>query len=534
MHGANSTYPSGVEAPEGTDLRAYFEPIRRRWILIVALVAVATIGTYHYYSGKPKTFQTSTDILFGSQDADLLSSASSSGGGERTLANLSRLLRTDEVAAAAAKKLRFRGDPRALLGSVSASPQGDTDIITVSAVGSTGESAAMIANGFAEGFLTVRKRERAKQAEEQLVLAQRRLDNLGTNPANGEERASLRSQIDRLNTAIEAPQIDARRLDNAPVPAVPTAPKPKQNAIFAFALSLLLGVLAAFGLDRLDRRIKSVDGAESSYRLPLIGVIPHARKISPVVSGAAAIPDTHKEVFRTLRMSIGLAAGARPLRTLVVASGMPGEGKSSIVRNLALVYKEAGLRVAVIEADLRRPSLAELFNVPRDAGLTEYLSGKADIEGVLEPIGSEATIARQTALAGTKVNGGASGNGNGNGNGKLPHGELAVITSGRRPENPLDYVGTHAFHTALDRLKETHDIVLIDTPPLLAVSDAIPLIAEADGTLVVSRLNHSTYVGARQVTELLSRIPGADVLGVVANDVPADALVGGHYAYYGY
>ncbi|HKP20495.1 MAG TPA: P-loop NTPase [Thermoleophilaceae bacterium] len=533
MHGANSTYPSGVEAPEGTDLRAYFEPIRRRWILIVALVAVATVGTYQYYSGKPKTFQTSTDLLIGNQDPDLVGGAPAAGG-ERTLANLSRLLRTEPVAAAAAKQLRFRGDPRALLGSVSASPQGDSDIITVSAVGSSGESAAMIANGFAEGFIAARRRERKRQAQEQLVVAQERLDNLGTNPANGEERASLRDQIDRLNTTIESPQIDMRRLDTAPIPAVPTAPKPKQNAIFAFALSLLLGVLAAFGLDRLDRRIKTVDNAEGAFRLPLIGVIPHARKISPVVSGAAAIPDTHKEVFRTLRMSIGLAAGSRPLRTLVVASGMPGEGKSSIVRNLALVYKEAGLRVAVIEADLRRPSLAELFNVPRDAGLTEYLSGKADIEGVLEPIGSEATAAQQTALAGAKVGGGTNGNGNGNGNGRLSHGELAVITSGRRPENPLDYVGTHAFHTALDRLKQTHDIVLIDTPPLLAVSDAIPLIAEADGTLVVCRLNHSTHVGARQVTDLLSRIPGADVLGVVANDVPADALVGGHYAYYGY
>jgi Mrp family chromosome partitioning ATPase len=154
------------------------------------------------------------------------------------------------------------------------------------------------------------------------------------------------------------------------------------------------------------------------------------------------------------------------------------------------------------------------------------------MEGVLETIeGSATATARQAAL--TTV-GAPNGNGNGNGNGKLSHGMLDVMTSGRRPENPLDYVGTHAFHMAIEQLKETHDIVLIDTPPLLAVSDAVPLIAEADGTIVVCRLNHSTHVGARHVGDLLSRIPSANVLGVVANDVPPDALVGGHYAYYAY
>src|SRR4051812_42073699 len=131
MNSANSPYPSPVEEPQSTDLRTYFEPIRRRWILIVALVAVATVGTYHYYSGKPKTFQTSTDLLIGSQNADLLPSGQTSGSSDRTLANLSRILRTDAVAAEAGKRLNFRGDPRALLGQVTAAPQGDSDVITI-------------------------------------------------------------------------------------------------------------------------------------------------------------------------------------------------------------------------------------------------------------------------------------------------------------------------------------------------------------------------------------------------------------------
>jgi Mrp family chromosome partitioning ATPase len=237
-------------------------------------------------------------------------------------------------------------------------------------------------------------------------------------------------------------------------------------------------------------------------------------------------------------MSLALASPDRPLRKLVVTSAVPLEGKSSLVRNLALVYREAGMRVAVIEADLRRPTLSALFNVDTDVGLADALAGPADpihalqaVDTAAEP-GSVLTALRAPADQASTREGYSNGNGNGNGD-ATGHaaGGLGLITGGPRPANPGELLAAHQFKSLLDHLAATHDIVLIDTPPLLAVSDAIPLVEEADGTVVVSRIGKSTFSEARRVTDLLDRMPGARVLGVVANDAP-DAVIGSRYDYY--
>jgi Mrp family chromosome partitioning ATPase/capsular polysaccharide biosynthesis protein len=539
MQAHTFTEQTSVDGKGGEDLRSYLAPVwRRRW-LVLALVVAVTTGTYLFYNSKPHIYATATDVLVGS-DNDELVLGSPVYTTSRALANQVRLAQTTAVAEQVGKNLGFRGDPRILLGAINVQASSDADILVFSSSAASPQTAAAIANGFAKAFIEVQAKERRDDAQKSLRKAERQLAGLiasGENPRGGVAR-SLRDRIRRLKTALTLPAGSARQIDPAPVPSVPISPKPKQNAIFAFVLSLMFGILAAFALERVDRRIRSLDDVGRAFDMEILGVVPHSRDVTPTVDGRATLPETHREMFRTIRSSIGLASPHHPLRKLVVTSAVPLEGKSSFVRNLALVYREAGMKVAVIEADLRRPTLARLFNVQADVGVTEALAGSTDpvealheVDTAVEP--GEVLTALHTHTETVHAHGESNGNGNGNGNGHggFPAGGLQLIASGARPANPPELLAAPQFKAFVDHLAATHDVVIIDTPPLLAVSDAVPLIEYADGTIVVTRVGKSTYSEARRVSDLLARIPGARVLGVIANDAP-DTIVGTRYDYY--
>jgi Mrp family chromosome partitioning ATPase/capsular polysaccharide biosynthesis protein len=536
MQAHTFTEQTPADTRGGEDLRSYLAPVwRRRW-LVLALVVAVTAGTYLFYDSKPRVYATATDVLVGG-DTDELIMGSPVYTTSRNLQNQVRLAQTTAVAAQVGKNLGFRGDPRLLLGAVQVQASEDADILVFSSSAASPETAAALANGFAKAFIEVRAKERREDAQKALAKAERQLSGLiasGQNP-HGAVARSLRDRIRRLKTALTLPAGSARQIDPAPVPGAAISPKPKQNAIFAFVLSLMFGILAAFGLERVDRRIRNLDDVDRAFNMEILGVVPHSRDVTPAVDGRAALPETHREMFRTIRMSLGLASPHRPLRKLVVTSAVPLEGKSSFVRNLALVYREAGMRVAVIEADLRRPTLARLFNVQTDVGVTEAITRSTDpveamqtVDTAVEP-GAVVTALRTPTHT---ANGhGDYNNGNGNGNGHVSPGGLELIASGARPANPPELLAAQQFKAFIDHLAANHDIVIIDTPPLLAVSDAVPLIEDADGTVLVTRIGRSTYSEARRVSDLLARIPGARVLGVIANDA-SDALVGTRYDYY--
>jgi Mrp family chromosome partitioning ATPase/capsular polysaccharide biosynthesis protein len=540
MQAHTFTEQPSVDGRGGEDLRSYLAPVwRRRW-LVLALVVAVTAGTYLFYDSKPHIYATATEVLVGS-DNDELVLGSPVYTTSRALQNQVRLAQTTTVAEQVGKDLGFRGDPRVLLGAISVSASSDADILVFSSSAASPETAAAIANGFAKAFIEVQAKERRDDAQKSLRKAERQLAGLiasGEHPRGGVAR-SLRDRIRRLKTALTLPAGSARQIDPAPVSARPISPKPKQNAIFAFVLSLMFGILAAFGLERMDRRIRNLDDVGRAFDMEVLGIVPHSRDVTPTVNGRPALPETHREMFRTIRTSLGLASPHRPLRKLVVTSAVPLEGKSSFVRNLALVYREAGMKVAVIEADLRRPTLARLFNVQTDVGVTEALAGSADpvealhaVDTAVEPGAVVTALRAPTETA--HGYGASNGNGNGNGNGHgdaFPAGGLQLIAAGARPSNPPELLAAQQFKAFVDHLAASHDVVIIDTPPLLAVSDAVPLIEDADGTVIVTRVGRSTYSEARRVSDLLARIPGARVLGVIANDAP-DALVGTRYDYY--
>ncbi|HEY6887601.1 MAG TPA: P-loop NTPase [Solirubrobacter sp.] len=518
----------------------YLRPLwTRKWLVFLA-VAVATGGVYAYYAHKPKVYRTAT-LVYVKDPGDPVSGTPSLQSTDRTVSNQASLLYSRDTAATVAGKIGFSGSPAELLRRISITSRAGQDFVNVTATAPTPDEAALIANAYAKEFVEFINNSQSDRIKRALELTRTQLRDTPRGPASSGSRSNLTAQVQRLELAADVPPTITRQVDPALPPQHPFEPRPVRNALFAFALSLILAVAAAFGLERFDRRLKRPDQVEGLYRAPLLATLPHTDKPAPIKNGEAALGAEFQEAFRVLRTNVELARLDTPPRTIVVTSAVPGEGKSTVVRNLALAYRETGKRVAVIEADLRRPSLGALFGDAGGGGLTDVLRQEADLSDVVVQIGAsmpgfDELVQLELEHGGTAPNG--NGNGHTNGHGKA-HGTITLLRSGARPANPPAVLGSARVAEVLDQIRDHHDIVLIDTAPLLAVTDTVPLLRYADAAIVVCRLGVTSRDTARRLVEFLDRVPGLDLLGVVANDLSnfeaSGYGYGGGYGYgYGY
>ena len=508
---------------ERIDVRAYLEPIRSRWWMILLVVALATAAAYLYSDSRPKQYTAATDVFVQTSELDrALFETAAELDPERNAANLAAFLQSRAVAERVAEKIGFSGEPSGLTGQIAVERTEGNDFITISATDSTSRGAAKLANAFGAALIELRGEAARDNVEAEISVARRELAQLGEGVASQSARRSLRSRIRRLNVIGSLPIGQSEQVDQAIPPGVPSSPRPRRDAGFAFVLSLILACGAAIGLGRLDRRLKAPERIEEVYGLPMLGAVPNGNPVARDADGRAEIPERMREPFRTMRTNLELRSLERACRTILVTSAMPGEGKSSVVRNLALAYSEAGLRVAVLEADLRKPTLAQLFYLRPDPGFTDVLSKQATVEETLQSVAVAVPPVAVSATARTGIAGSQNGAGN-------P--QLAVLTSGPQAPNPPAILAAGLAQDVLSQLSEHHDVVLIDSPPILAVSDAMPLLSAVDGTILVSRLGLTREDAARRLVELIGRVPNVRVLGVVANDVSEGRQPYSNYGY---
>ncbi len=512
-------------ASETPDLRQLLRPIWARKWWILGVVVVTTAATYKYYSDQPKQFRASTAIFVQQSELEsALFGGSYSFGDDRTVSNQASLLRTSAVVRAVARQPEFRGeDPRALLAKLTAMPRGGQDFIDLRVTDSDPLRAARLANAFAAAFIANRSAALRAKVIRARQAAEEELGDTPSGPGTRVARENLAQRIRQLQTVESLPSGNAEQVDRAS-PGVQVAPKPRRNAVFAALMSLLLAIGAAFGLNRFDRRLRTVDALEGAFNLPLLGTLPVVGEAAPRTSGQPSIAPLFREACRSLRTNIELTSLDRPVKTLLVCSGIPGEGKSTVARSLALVYAEAGLRAALVEADVRRPTLSTSLDIDVAIGLTEVIAGQVELDDALlsvEYAGGHVALARTGAAEGPMADHpGESGT-------------LDLLPSGGEPPNPPVMLGSRQMQEVLKALASNHDIVIIDSPPLLVVSDAVPLIAVADATLVVARLGETLRDAAKRVGDVISRVPEANPLGVVANGVNTSDVSGG-FRYYSY
>ena len=305
-------------------------------------------------------------------------------------------------------------------------------------------------------------------------------------------------QIEQIESA-GTPAVEVSILDRASVPGGPISPIPARNMALAFLLGILAAGGVAFLIDHLDVSVKHREEVEA-LGYPVLGAIPRLDFKGESVHLERDLQGPGGEAFRMIRTAIGFVNLEAPVRSLLVTSGMPQEGKTTTSLNLAAAYAVGGLRTLLVEADLRRPALHRIFGMYGTRGLTTAIVGDVPL---------------QDAIVNTDMR------------------NMSVLMAGAIPPNPVELLGSDQMTDVIDRLQRSFDMVIIDSPPLIPVADPAALAGRCDGVVVVARAGKTDRRRLVQASQIVERA-GGKLIGVVLNDVRLDGSPGSYDYYYGY
>lgn len=307
---------------------------------------------------------------------------------------------------------------------------------------------------------------------------------------------SLRTQVSDLEANGDDAAVNLTVISPAVEPSNPSSPTIPRNIAIGLLVAVLAGIAAAIIRDLVDNRIRRTDDIEKFFERPVIAAIPSSRDAAQMPLIAAEHPQSMQaEAFRSLRTNLQFMGLTGENRSVLFTSSLPGEGKSSSAINLAYVVAQAGHRVLLIDADLRRPSIANYLGLESGAGLTTVLSGRANLADVTQPLDTEG---------------------------------VEVLTAGPIPPNPSELLGSKDMENVLAAAQAAFDFIVIDTAPLLAVTDAVVLSRHAGGTVVVAQSDRVRRPQLGQSLEKLDTVE-ARLLGIVLNRVHAGSR--GAYSY---
>ena len=454
----------GVDAGGG-GLRGYLDVVlRRKWIVLAVTVAAVAVAAGASYV-QSSVYRAQSKIVIGQGQS--LFQVPNGASIQPFTATMSDLLESNVVAGDVIRSLRLDLTPEQLLARLSASINPETAVIT------------------------------AHYDDTDATQARRILRQTGVVFAR-----LVRERFGQVQGGTAAsPPITATVFDPAHVLPGRVSPSPIRNMVLAGALGLLLGLLAAFLREHFDRALRSREAVEGALGAPVIGQLPFARAkgVREVAwSGTGEIA----EAYRGLRANLQYLAVRRPLRTMLVTSASPQQGKTTVTANLGVAIARSGASTIVIEADLRRPRLdTALDAASAGPGLTSVLVGAAQPADAIREVDLRVTAERDRS------------------------GRLAFMPSGPLPPNPSELLSSPAMQDLLARLAASFDYVLIDSPPLLLVADALELARNVDGVVLAVRRSQATTDEAREVRALTERL-GINLVGAAFTDVAATGAYG--------
>ncbi len=318
-----------------------------------------------------------------------------------------------------------------------------------------------------------------------------------------QQLASYTDTLDKLTVDTKLASGGVQPAGDAELPTDPVRPQPIRNAVLALVVGLMLGVGLAFLADYLDDSIKTREDLEKiSGRLPVIGVIPavggwkERTDVQLISMNAPNSPAA--EAYRTVRTAIQFVALDRPMGVVQVTSANAGEGKTTSLANLGVALAKAGQRVILVCCDLRRPRLHEFFGLSNEVGFTSMLLGEAPISRALQSVPG------------------------------VPR--LRVLASGPLPPNPSELLSSGRTKEVFAALKGEADIILIDSPPVLPVTDALVLFRHVDATIMVFAVGQTTQKQAATALAMAQQVD-APLVGTLLNGVQVAGGYGAPYAY---
>jgi capsular exopolysaccharide synthesis family protein len=486
--------------------------LRRRAPWILLCLVLVTGAAYGFSKREQKKYTATASLVFNdsqaNQQAAGLQAVSVNNQQAQENTNL-KLVQLGDMAEKTASRLGQGQTKEKIKEALSISALGESNVVNVAATAASPTLAAAIANTYAKRFVFEQQESNHKYYASALALVSKQLGALTPAERAGTSGLALESRAQSLGVLAELRNGNVQIAQAASVPTSPSSPKTARNTALGAVLGLLLGLGVAFLLERFDRRIREPKDLETVYGLPLLGVVPESGALSRSARGTApsgALMASEAEAFHLIRAHLRYFNVDKELRTLLVASAVPGDGKTTVARHLASAAARMGARTLLVEADLRRPTMAQQFEIHAGAGLSDVLIGALAMSDAVQSISLDRP-----------------------GNDVSRTRTLDVLLAGPvLPPNPGELIESRAMENLLDGARSTYDLVVVDTPPLTVVSDAFPLLGKVDGVIIVGRVGRNRRDVAVRLHETLVAA-GAPLLGVVANGFKAPRR--GSYGY---
>lgn len=484
----------------------YLAALRDHWLLIVLLVAISVGAAVAYVRTAEKQYTAQTDFLVTPVSASdptfvgigLLRESSDQS---RSVLTAARLVKTPQVADAVAETLDLDWSRERLLNSVTVTPLGQSNIVTVEGEANDPELSADLANAFADEMLS----QRSQRFQEELTTTIERLTaRLNAIPADQQDSAegtALQQRLGDLSGLVGGDDPTLQVTSRAVPPEEQVWPRPVLSIAVALLASLLLGFGLAIALELVSPKVKRDDELLLEHRLPILARVRRMpkRTVQRYLTGREPLPGDVREAYRTLRTSLANVGRDKSFpRTIVITSAIPGEGKTMTSVNLAITMALAGQRIILVDGDLRRPMVATVFNVPsRSLGFGNVLAGDATIDEALVP---------------------APGYGD----------ELRLLLASPEQAFMVDLLDTGSLENVLLQLRLDADVVIVDSPPLTEVADALAIADHADAVLVAVRFGRSRRDKLVELRRMLAQ-RGVAVTGFVVTT--EDRSRGSAYTY---
>lgn len=524
---------------EAVDLRVYLAVLGRRWKVVALVTALAVAAALALSLTQATRYRATADLLIRAESSQSLidggQPALNATDAARELNNEVRLFESEAVEQEVEEAYDGRLDPE----EVGASVVSDTsDIVRASLTSSDAEEGAKLVNLYVDTFIEVRQRQ---QVDDLLSIGseiQTKIDDLsariGTvraplddlerrvaaNPTNAalaaqrdataqslsatltpleSQRAFFQSQLEQLDLFADISSTGGAQVVRTAKAEGAVSPSPVRDGAVALVLGAILGVGLAFLVDTLDERIRNADDLERiSGGLPTLALVPEVPTQGPAF--VATRDDAHSpaaEAFRSLRTALKFAALDQPFKVIQITSPTAGEGKTTAVANLAMAIAQGGDVVAVVCCDLRRPRVQERFSVQLEPGFTDVLLGEIDLNAAVQ----------------------------------RPSANVYVVSAGSPAPNPSELLSTEKAEAIVRSLAQQVDVVILDCPPVLPVTDALVVSRMADATVVVADSRTTERRAMRRTLQQLQQV-GAPVVGLVLNGLPEGGDYG--YGYRGY
>lgn len=464
----------------GRDLRSYLRVVWRWKWLVLFFVVLAPAAAFALEAGKPQMYKSSA--LVGVNSTTVNTSLINGGGSFSTtnVTAIAQLVTTTPVADIAAGLMRPPANPGQIVGEVSATGDAITNFVRITATDRSPVRSAQIANAFARAISFNQQQQAVSQINNAISAVHAQLATT-KDPAT---RATLRQQLSQLKAARQTQGSEAAILQSASAGS-PVGPNTRRTV----EIGLVIGLLLAFGAivlaENSDRRLRSPDDLEGMTDLSLLGSIAPS-----AFSGDQDTTPQDEEAFHMLRTALTYFNVDRLLESVLVTSPGEKDGKTTVAIRLALATAHAGLRVVLVDADLRRAQVSARLDLHSHDGLGAVLAGTKTLPDVLTDYPVPAPS----------------------------NGQLLVLPAGSPPPNPSALISSPEMERVLRALEAQSDLVIIDTPAALAVSDPLPLMQLVSGVVLIARMNNTTRDTIRRLHKIITNAHGT-LLGVIATGV---------------